>query len=116
MEIARVLLEHGANLEAVCQGTCMFTPLHEAAWNGKTDVVRWLIGHGAKVTATAGHGETALHLAAQEGHADIIRALIASGADVYARDGSGKTALDVATAKGKEACISPLRQAMENKE
>ncbi|MCQ2050475.1 MAG: ankyrin repeat domain-containing protein, partial [Candidatus Saccharibacteria bacterium] len=76
----------------------------------------WLLEHGAKVTATAGHGETALHFAAQEGHADIIRALIASGADVYARDGSGKTALDVATAKGKEACISPLRQAMENKE
>lgn len=113
METARALLEKGADMEAVGQGTCMFTPLHEAAWNGKTDVVRWLLEHGAKVTATAGHGETALHLAAQGGHADVIRALLAAGADVHARDGSGKTALDIATAKGQVTCAGLLRQAME---
>jgi len=46
-----VLLEHGAHINDPggehCEG---ITPLHDAAVNGQTEIVRLLLDHGADVT------------------------------------------------------------------
>lgn len=46
VQAARVLLEHGADTEAVGQGSCLFTPLHEAARHGHAELARVLLEHG----------------------------------------------------------------------
>jgi ankyrin repeat protein len=48
-EIARLLLDHGADVDATQAGD--FTPLHEAAQNGLLDVTQWLLERGANVNA-----------------------------------------------------------------
>ncbi|RPI84304.1 MAG: ankyrin repeat domain-containing protein, partial [Chloroflexi bacterium] len=44
IKTAEILLERGADINA---GTGGNTPLHGAAWLGHTEMVRWLLKHGA---------------------------------------------------------------------
>ncbi len=52
----------------------------DAAYYGRTDMVRFLLERGADIHATAVHGETALHLASKKNHAEIAALLRAAGA------------------------------------
>lgn len=105
-EMIRILLEHGANIEArdLEQGR---TALIHAAANGRENAVRLLIDAGADINAhDERNGRTALMCAAIEGHANIIRCLIEAGADPNAEDLDGKTA----AALGKAEVASLLRE------
>ncbi len=44
------------------------TPLHRSAYNGKLDVVKYLVEKGADVKAADKDGHTPLHQAARYGH------------------------------------------------
>lgn len=96
------LLASGANVNLVTgpsrmkidrdDGTVAFreergqwAPLHLAAYANRLEMVKALIGKGAKVDPRNDLGETPLYLAAQEGHLSIVRALLAHGADVNAK-------------------------------
>ena len=57
-EATRVLLEHGARIEAT--DDCKRTTLMYAAMLNHTDVVQLLLQHGAKVSSGDANGETAL--------------------------------------------------------
>ena len=46
--------------------------LHYAALNGLSNVVRFLVKHGADVNAKTDDGETALDMAKREGYSDIV--------------------------------------------
>ena len=72
-----------------------FTPLHDAALNGKSEIVRLLIEHGADVNAMSKYN-TPLLIAATYGHIAVAELLIKSKADVNAKDSSGRTALTLA--------------------
>ncbi|MFC1793691.1 ankyrin repeat domain-containing protein, partial [Planctomycetota bacterium] len=68
-----------------------WTPLHFAAQAGKTDVVEYLVAHGADVDAKNIRDETPLHAASAKGHKEIAELLIAKGAEVNAESNRGKT-------------------------
>lgn len=78
IEAMQVLLDRGANVNAISDQYQAATPVEAASSNGHLKAVRWLIGHGA---ALVGESCVALHTAAANGHLDIIRLLIAHGAD-----------------------------------
>jgi len=58
--------------------------LLDAARDGKSDVVKWLLFTNADVNAKS-HVDTPLCCAAREGHTEVVKLLLASKADVDAR-------------------------------
>ena len=78
-DIARLLLEHGANINAADDGGS--TALMEAALKGHTETVRLLVERGADLNAVDKKcGRTAMVDAARRGHTDIVNILKAAGA------------------------------------
>jgi RNA polymerase sigma factor (sigma-70 family) len=93
---ARDLLSKGANPNVTVAwsdfkpGTL---PLGGASANGKLEMVKLLLEHGASVNGKNGLGHTALFNAAMYGQVEAMKLLIDAGADVNARDKNGETAL-----------------------
>jgi len=58
-----------------------FTPLHIAAWNGNTAVVKILVEHGADRNARTKDGKTPYNLAVEERRSDTAELLESLGAD-----------------------------------
>lgn len=56
-------------------------PIHHAARNGDTEVVRLLIESGADVNAKNPRGHTVLYCAGGHGHVDTLQLLLNAGAD-----------------------------------
>lgn len=90
---------HRSGADLVSSDPCRgFTPLHLAAVNGHTEVIRWL------VSATGGFTEprdsfynrTPLHCAVVMGQEDSVRCLVELGADVAALDACFSTPLSLA--------------------
>jgi Ankyrin repeats (3 copies) len=54
-------------------------PIHHAARNGDTEVVRLLIRHGADLNARGKRGQTVLYCAGGHGHLDTVRLLLGEG-------------------------------------
>ncbi|CBQ72642.1 conserved hypothetical protein [Sporisorium reilianum SRZ2] len=76
-------------------------PLHFAAKEGQTDIVRWLITEaGAIVEMEDREGETPLHKAAMAGKLSVTSVLLSHGADANAKDTDGWTALHNACSRG----------------
>jgi uncharacterized protein len=76
--IARLLLEHGASVNATQQGG--FTPLHEAAQNGQVDMIKLLLEFEADPNQVCTDGRTPLDFAHEGGHLDAASLLVESGA------------------------------------
>lgn len=60
IDVCKVLLDHGASVNACTRSGCV-TPLQRAAYGGKTEVVKLLVGKGADVCLQDTDGKTALH-------------------------------------------------------
>jgi ankyrin repeat protein len=87
------------------------TPLHRAARDGETTVVRKLLQQKANVNATSNvSGVTALILAATAGHEQIVDALLEAGAAPNTTDQYGSTALMYAASKGHAGIVNILLQ------
>ena len=79
LEAARLLLEHGAPVNARQQ--LGFVSMHAAAQNGERDMVELLLQHGADVTLANEQGKTPAMVAREKGHTEIAALLgtIATG-------------------------------------
>uniref|UniRef100_A0A2K6FXP7 Ankyrin repeat and SOCS box containing 18 n=1 Tax=Propithecus coquereli TaxID=379532 RepID=A0A2K6FXP7_PROCO len=93
LSCAQALLEHGASVQ-LAGGAGRDTPLHVAAQRGLDEHARLYLGHGARVDARNGRGETALSAACgaalrPDEHARCLRLcalLLRRGAAADARD------------------------------
>ena len=100
LEIARLLIDKGANVSAVDEDG--WTPLHVAAQNEHKVVASLLIDGGADVSAVDEDEWTPLHVAAQNGHEEVAQLLIDRNADVSVVDKDWWTPLYVAAQNGHE--------------
>ncbi|KAJ7453087.1 ankyrin repeat-containing domain protein [Mycena latifolia] len=85
--------------------------LQKAALEGRTDVVRILIGNGADTDADEGEYDSPLQAASVRGHEDVIGLLLDHGANVNVRGHRYGTALQVAAYFGHGQCVNLLIQA-----
>ncbi len=106
--IAKILVDHGANLEAVSEQQDSH-PLHLAANFGDAAMLALLLDNGADIEARDGYQRTSLLHAAAAGHADAVRLLLDRGADIHAReDRYGETALHGASFQGRLEVVKLL--------
>lgn len=114
-DTARVLIENGADLEAIGRaGKNSGTALMWAAKKpGSRAMVILLLGAGAKVDGTDQYRRTALMLAARHGRAGGIRLLLDAGADIDAVNDLPRvrTALEVAQKYRGRRIVRLLREA-----
>jgi uncharacterized protein len=108
--VAKLLLEHGANVHLRANNRLESRPLHTAAASGQAKVAEVLLDHKANVNSSQRGGVTALHLAAENGDLELVRLLVERGAEISARTESGLTPLDLALSRGHGAVAELLRQ------
>lgn len=73
-KVARVLLEHGADIDVQSKKRG-WTPLHTAASQGNKKMVKLLLEKGANQELAAKDGQTALALARNRGHLEVCKIL-----------------------------------------
>jgi ankyrin len=99
LEIVRLLLDHGADLEANAEGDNEEKPLHQVPYGkyrSQEDgvcVAQLLLDRGADVNTRRSDRMTPLHIASVFGKPEIAQLLIDNDADVNAVDNLGKTPL-----------------------
>ncbi|KAG5999230.1 hypothetical protein E4U43_002197 [Claviceps pusilla] len=98
MEIVRILLENGADVNSTC--SIGRTPLTLAARRGRAGVIDLLLAHGADMTATNHSGCSALLIATKRRHCPAVEALLCHGANHSTTDRHGRTALHLACENG----------------
>ncbi len=99
-DAAKVLLEHGAEVNVTDKSRFGNTALDAAVAANHADVVRVLLAAGASANARDASDYTPLHKAAQNGNLEIVRMLLEHGADATAVRKGGGAPFDEAEAKG----------------
>ncbi|XP_042150771.1 receptor-interacting serine/threonine-protein kinase 4, partial [Ixodes scapularis] len=85
-----------------------WTPIHLAAANGQSEVVKYLALEGADVAALDPTSYTAMHLAAMNGHNSCLEVLLKVGADVDNITADGFTPLHLAALNNYADCVRTL--------
>ena len=83
-------------------------PLHKAAEQGYTRLVKILLEQGADVNQTTDGGETALHVAAENSHLASVRILLRHGADPNLQTSRGANALYACMESGLQTALKPI--------
>lgn len=107
-EIAQLLLEHGADVNAPSKNAQRVTPLHAAVARRNVKLVGELLGRGADPNAEQAGGFTPLHGAAYHGDREVVEALLSRGADARKKTTDGQTPADLAREHGNEAIAERL--------
>ncbi|XP_071098491.1 putative ankyrin repeat protein RF_0381 [Haliotis cracherodii] len=84
------------------------TPLMLAVGGGHTDVVDFLVDHGADVNMVNNGGDSLLHLACEVGNLDMVKRVI-SYVDINLRDNFGWTSLAMAAVEENFAVFKYLK-------
>ncbi len=100
-EAADLLLQHGAQVDAISRNAQRNQPLHAAvALSRNAETVKLLLAHGADPNAIQVGGFTPLFSAATANRPDLAEMLIENGARAHHRCDLDKTAADFARERG----------------
>lgn len=99
-ELARWLIEQGADVNAYADNPNRVAPVHAAAASCDHETMKLLLARGADVNAKQVMDYTPLHGAASRGDIEMGKLLLAHGADREARAADGMTPADVARKYG----------------
>jgi ankyrin repeat protein len=89
-----------------------WTPLHYAATNGNTKIVKMLLDESAYIDAESPNGTTPLMMAARYGSPEAVQLLINEGADIHLKNQLGLTALNFAKDGGRQDTIKLVEAAL----
>jgi len=107
-QLARTLIERGADVDAAARNALLVAPVHAAAAVRDAGTMQLLLARGADPNARQQLGYTALHTAAQHGDEAILDLLLAGGADPHIAGDDGKTPAALATAQQHVAIAKRL--------
>jgi uncharacterized protein len=110
LDIAKLLIERGADLNVNSKNALNATPLQGAVASNRIDLARLYISHGANVNCRSEEGGSPLHEAAGNGYLDFAKLLIENGANVNQKDDNGKTPLAIALQYKKADVAKFLRE------
>ncbi|MCY3653498.1 MAG: ankyrin repeat domain-containing protein [Cyanobacteria bacterium MAG IRC1_bin_28] len=109
VELVKLLLRHGANVDA--EDSSDNSPLHLAIHAGHGDLARLLIEAGADVQARNHAGNTPVQVAAFAGLPEVIKLLVEAGSPVNLQDQVGDTPLHDAALQGRVEAARALLDA-----
>ena len=98
--VARLLLQHRADVQPASRNPMQVAPLHAAAAGHNLPIVRLLLEHGAQPNARQQKGYTPLHSAANNGDKAMVEVLLAHGADRTLANDDGRTPAQIARDNG----------------
>lgn len=90
------------------QTKTLSTPLRAACFQGRLDIVSYLVAQGAEVNMTNAYNNTSLMISAYKGHTDVVSFLLEQGADPNQQAHCGATALHYAAECGHLSICSEL--------
>jgi len=99
-EVARLLIDRGADVVAPARNAMKVAPVHAAATQGDREMMQLLLERGADPNARQQMDYTPLHSSAGRGDHETARLLVSRGADAHAKSSDGKTPADVARERG----------------
>lgn len=110
-ETVRVLLNAGANIEAIT--TEMQTPVWCAVYSGNNDTVKVLLDAGA-ICNHLKNRVSMLHMASSNGHTTVVKLLLNAGANIEAVNSFGETPLYMASSNKRTETVKALLDAGAN--
>jgi ankyrin repeat protein len=108
-DLAREMIERGADVNARARNQAGVMPVHAAAAVRDVATMRLLLDRGADVNARQQLSFTPLHEAANNGDEAMVDLLLARGADAQAKSDDGKTPADIAAERGHAKLAERLR-------
>lgn len=109
LAIVQMLIRYGADTN-VNNSYSIYNPLTIAAYKNYTEIVRFLLVHGADTKIIDDQHKTALHWAVYNRNPEMVKLLLEHGANMDAADSQGKTPLMLAHKKNYTEIVNILER------